>query len=129
MLLPRVRSPFVTAGEVAAIIAAVALAILSVGMLFALASLVTTLRTLRESVEVFRAESLPLVSELRGTVNQANGELERVDNLLATAESVGATVDSASKLAYIFFANPVVKVLAFGAGTGRAYRRLRRGQQ
>ncbi len=118
-----------SAGEVAAIIAALALAILAVGMLFALASLVSTLRALRESVELFRAESLPLVSQLRGTVTQASGELERVDTLLATAESVSATVDSASKLAYIFFANPIVKVLAFGAGTGRAYRRLRRGQQ
>jgi uncharacterized protein YoxC len=119
----------VTAGEVAAVIAAVAVAIISVGMLFALSSLIRTLRALRSSVEQLRTETLPLVSQLRGTVGQANAELERVDNLLSTAESVGATVDSASRLAYLFFANPVVKVLAFGAGTGRAYRRLRRGSQ
>ena len=118
-----------TATEVAAILAAMAVAVLAVGMLFALFSLIATLRLLRSSVEELRTETVPLVSQLRGTVGQANAELERVDNLLATAESVGATVDSASRLAYLFFANPVVKVLAFGAGTGRAMRRLRRGDQ
>ena len=116
-----------TAGEVAAIIASVAVAILAVGMLFALAGLSRTLRELRTSVEQFRSEAVPLVGQLRGTVTQAIAELERVDTLLGTAESIGATVDSASRLAYLFLANPIVKALAFGAGSTRALRRLRRG--
>jgi uncharacterized protein YoxC len=115
-----------SAGEVAAVIASVALTILAVGLLFALASLSRTLRELRTSVEQFRAEAVPLVGQLRGTVNQASAELERVDNLLGTAESISATVDSASRLAYLFLANPLVKALAFGAGSTRALRRLRR---
>jgi len=117
----------VSAGEVAAVIASVAVAILTVGLLFALFSLSRTLRELRTSVEEFRGQALPLVGQLRGTVTQASNELERVDTLLGTAESIGATVDSASRLAYLFFANPLVKALAFGAGSTRAYRRLRRG--
>jgi HAMP domain-containing protein len=117
----------VTVGEVAGIIASVAVAILAVGLLFALFSLSRTLRELRTAVEQFRGETLPLVGQLKGTVTQANAELERVDTLLGTAESIGATVDSASRLAYLFFANPLVKALAFGAGSTRAYRRLRRG--
>jgi uncharacterized protein YoxC len=116
-----------TAGEVAAVIASVAIAILAVAMLFALASLTQTLRELRTSVEQFRSEAVPLVGQLRGTVTQANAELERVDTLLGTAESIGATVDSASRLAYLFLANPIVNALAFGAGSTRALRRLRRG--
>ena len=116
-----------TAGEVAAIVASVALVILAVGLLFALGALSRTLRELRTSVEQFRTEAVPLVGQLRGTVTQANAELERVDTLLGTAESIGATVDSASRLAYLFLANPIVKALAFGAGSTRALRRLRRG--
>ena len=115
-----------TAGEVAAVIASVAVAILAVGLLFALASLSRTLKQLRTTVEQFRSEAVPLVGQLRGTVTQANAELERVDTLLVTAESIGATVDSASRLAYLFLANPIVKALAFGAGSTRALRRLRR---
>ena len=41
-------------------------------------------------------ETLPVVTEMRSTVLQANVELERVDNLLGTAESISSTVDSAS---------------------------------
>lgn len=116
-----------TAGEVAALIASIALALLSVGLLFALSSVTRTMRELRTSVEEFRREAVPLVGQMRGTVLQANQELEKVDGILGTAESITVTVDSASRLAYLFFANPVVKFLAFSAGTARAARRLRRG--
>jgi hypothetical protein len=81
---------------------------------------------LRVSVEELRQETIPLVSDLRNTVGQANAELGRVDTLLNRAESISSTVDSASRLAYLAFSNPLIKALAFGAGTTRAARRLRR---
>jgi uncharacterized protein YoxC len=118
----------VTGGEVAAIIAAVAGAVLAVGLLFALFSLTRTLRALREAVEELRRETLPLVGDVHTTVRQANAELARVDTLLVTAESISETVDSASRLAYLAFSNPVVKALALASGTGRAVRRLRRSR-
>jgi O-antigen ligase len=121
-----VAASTITAGETAAIIASVALAILAVGLLFAISSLLRTLRQLRASLEQFNREAVPLVGDLRSTVGQANAELVRVDGLLGTAENISGTLDSASRLAYLFFANPVVKAMAFGAGTARAARRLRR---
>ena len=93
---------------------------------FALSSLLKTLRGLRVAVEELRREAVPLVSDLRVTVAQANNELARVDTLLGTAESISQTVDSASRLAYLAFSNPVIKVLAFGSGTARATRRFRK---
>ena len=115
-----------TAGEVAAVIAAGAAAILAVGLVFALASFTTTLRTVRTTVEELRRETVPLIASARVTLEQANAELSRVDGLLGTAESVGTTVDSASRLAYLAFANPVIKALALGAGARGALSRLRR---
>ncbi len=115
-----------TGGEVAAIIASVALVVAVVALLFALAALTKTLRTLRTAVEDLHRETLPVLGELRSTVGTANAELVRVDSLLTTAESVGATVDSASRLAYTAFSSPVVKMIALGSGTSRAFRRLRR---
>jgi len=50
--------------------------------------------------------------------------MERVGAVLDTTESVHATVDSASRLAYRAFANPVVKVLAVRAGAATGMRRL-----
>lgn len=116
-------------GEVAAIIAAVAGAILVVGLLFALASFTATLKAMRTTVEELRRETVPLVTDLRQTLEQANAELVRVDGLLVTAESLGTTVDSASRLAYLAFSNPVIKAMAFGAGARGAFRRVRKQRQ
>ncbi|MGH9165881.1 MAG: DUF948 domain-containing protein [Acidimicrobiales bacterium] len=113
-------------GEVAALIAAVAGAMLVVALLFVLSSLTKTLRAVRTTVEDFRAQALPLLVDLRGTVDRANSELERVDGVLGRAETIGGTLDSASRLAYLAFSNPLIKALALGAGTSRAARRLRR---
>ena len=114
-------------GDVAAIIVAVLTSIAVVFLCIALASLTRTMRTLRETVEQLRRETIPVVANMQSTVNQANAELERVDTLLGTAESISATVDSASRLAYLALSNPVIKVMAVGAGTARAARRFRRG--
>ncbi len=90
--------------------------------------LTRTTRALRAAADELHRETVGLLADLRGAVGQANSELERVDGLLGTAESISATVDSASRLAYGTVATPVVKVLAFGAGTRRAARRLRRAK-
>lgn len=115
-----------TAGEVAAVVASVAAALVAVGVLFALSSLSRTLRSVRAAVEELRRETVPLLGDLRATVSQANSELARVDEVLGRAESIGGTVDAASRLAYLAFANPVIKAMALGAGTTRTARRLRR---
>jgi hypothetical protein len=116
----------VSAGEVAAIIIAVVLAVGVAGALLVLRSLSRTLVSLRMAVEELRQNTVPLVHDVHATVRQATTELERVDNLLVTAESISVTVDSASRLAYLAFSNPVIKAAAFASGTTRAMRRLRR---
>lgn len=114
------------AGEVAAVIASVALAILVVGVLFGVGSLIRTLGAVRVAVDDLRRVAVPLLTDVHTAVRQANGDLARVDGLLETAESITGTVDSASRLAYAAFSNPLLKVVAFATGTTRAVRRLRR---
>jgi len=116
----------VSAGDVAAIVVAVASAVLCVGLVLALASLSRTLRSVRLTVEELRQETVPLLGRLRTTIEQANAELNKVDGVLEKAESIGATLDSGSRLAYLAFSNPLIKLMALGAGTRRAARRLRR---
>jgi hypothetical protein len=116
----------VTAGEWAALVAAGAVAVLVFGLLLVLMSLSRTLAALRQTAEELRTTTLPLVAEARNAVTQASAELERVDGLLVTAESISGTVDSASRLAYLAFSNPAVKALAFAAGTTRAARAFRK---
>jgi hypothetical protein len=115
----------VSATELAAVIVAVASVTAVVLLAVALIALTRTLRALREVATLVRTESLPVLNDLHDTVRSANDELERFDRLVSTAESVTGTVDSASRLAYLAMANPVIKGVAFASGTAKAARRLR----
>jgi hypothetical protein len=115
-----------SATDLAAVIVACASVVAVVLLAVALVALVRTLRALREVADLMRTETVPVLDDLRTTVRGANIELERFDRLVTTAESVTGTVDSASRLAYLAMANPVIKGVAFASGTAKAARRLRR---
>jgi hypothetical protein len=112
--------------DTTAVIVAVASGMAVLVLVYAIVQLTRTLTVLRETIEEVRRETLPVVVEMRSAVGQATTDLERVDTLLGTAESISTTLDSASRLAYLTFSNPVIKTLAFASGTGRAARRFRR---
>jgi uncharacterized protein YoxC len=114
--------------ELAALIVAIASVVGVVLLAVALISIQRTLSTLRTAVDELRRETVPVITEMQHTVRQANAELERVDVLLGSAESISATVDSASHLAYLALSNPLIKAMAFAAGTSRATKALRRGR-
>jgi hypothetical protein len=116
----------VAAGDVAAVAAVVVLLVAVVALLVVVRALMRSLRLLDVTVAELRRGTVPLVDDAQRALQRANAELERVDALLDTAQSVGATVDSASRLAYLAFSNPLIKTMAFASGTGRAFRRLRR---
>ena len=113
-------------GEVAAIIASVCAVVAVMLLVFAVVSLTRTLASVRLTVEELRRTSIPVLEDLHRTVASANGELQRMDTLLDSAESVTATVDSASHLAYLAFSNPLIKAMAIGTGTVKAAKALRR---
>jgi len=90
------------------------------------ATLGTTVESVRATAEDVRHETVPLLVQMRGIAERTEAELVRADALLETVTSISATVDSASRLAYLAFSNPVIKALAFGSGTSRAISRFRR---
>ena len=93
----------------------------------AVQSLIVTLRDLRRTVDDLRRETLPVIAELRATVDAANGEIARVDSLLDTAEEVGARVEATSRLAWLVMRNPLVKLASASVAGDRAARRLAAG--
>lgn len=109
---------------VAVALAAVAAA-LAVALVFVLAALTRTIRSLQEVVDDLNREAVPLLADLEGDARKASQGLDRVTDLVGAAESVTRRVDGASKLAYVTLSNPVVKVLAVGHGVGRVGRKLR----
>jgi hypothetical protein len=115
-----------SATELAALIVAIASVVAVVLLALALTSITKTLRAVRDVVELLRTETVPVMNDLGDTVRNANVEIERLGGVLGTAESIGGTVDSASRLAYLAFSNPVIKTMAVASGTSRAARRFRR---
>jgi uncharacterized protein YoxC len=117
-----------SATELASLIVAIASVVAVVLLALGLVAITKTLKEVRATVELLRTETVPVMADLSDTVRAANAELQRVDTLLGTAESISGTVDSASRLAYLAFSNPVIKGIALASGTGRAARAFRRNR-
>ena len=118
-----------SADNVAALVAAIAAGAASLVLVGVVVVLTRRVRELGRTVDELRRETVPLVHGARVVVDQAATEMVRVGDVLDSAEAVSSTVDSASRLAYRAFSNPVVKVLAYSTGIGGALRRFfgRRG--
>lgn len=111
-----------SAGELAAAAVVMGVAVVVVGLLFTMAYAVRALSVFKRSIEEITAETLPMIADMHAAVRHTNVDLEKVDNLIGTADSITATMDSASRLAYTTVSNPLVKALSAGTGIARAYR-------
>ena len=96
-----------------------------VAVLVALQQVLVTVRRVRATLDEVNARAVPLIDELAQSLADANEELARVDRLVGSAESISATVDATSKLAYRALSAPVIKTVAVTSGASRAARRLR----
>jgi predicted PurR-regulated permease PerM len=114
-----------TGSEVAALVVAVTGGIALTVLAFVVVHLLRTVRRLQATVTALQEESLALIEEIQQQSAVARREQERVDNLLRSAESLTATADSATRLAYLTVGSPVVKGLALATGANQAYRRFR----
>lgn len=96
-----------------------------VAVLYALQQTLSTVRKVRETLDAVNDRAVPLLDELAVSLADAQIELARVERLVGSAESISATVDATSKLAYRALSAPVIKTVAVTSGASRAARRLR----
>lgn len=89
--------------------------------------LLTVIRELRHQIDRLDAQLVPLVDDLSRSLADANEELDRIDQLVGSAEAISATVDATSRLAYRALSAPVIKTVAVTSGASRAARRFKRG--
>jgi uncharacterized protein YoxC len=117
----------VTAGELAVVVGTVLCALGFAALVVALVRVLDALRDLRREVEQLRAETGPLLVELRTSVDDARDDLERFDRLVGSAEAISDAVQSTTgRVTRVAFATPVIKTVALATGGSRAARRLRR---
>jgi uncharacterized protein YoxC len=119
----------VTAGQAAALIAALAFAVLVV---FLCTVLSRTHRILSEAerlvVDVHRT-AVPLIEDVRVTLAAVTQELDRVDGILAAAASVSAGVSGVANLVTTAATNPLVKGLSFVAGARATMKSLKKEKE
>jgi hypothetical protein len=96
-------------------------------VLFLCIVLINTFRVLESTkilIDSMREETVPLLREVKGSVERTNRELDRVDVVLvATGEIVGR-VQRISGLIEEAVASPLVKIISLGAGLRRAASRF-----
>lgn len=96
-----------------------------VGLLLATLSMIRSARRLRTLAEEMDDRTDAALAQVADTIRQANDHLARVDQLVGSAEVISERVGSASRLAQTAVSGPLIKAVAFGAGTARAGRRLK----
>jgi uncharacterized protein YoxC len=116
----------VTAGELAIVLGTVLCVIGFAALIVVLVRVLDALRSLEGEVDNLRAETRPLLAELRLSVEDARDDLERFDRVLGSAEAISSNVQGVSRVARAALSTPVIKTVALASGTSRAARRLRR---
>ena len=123
-----------SAGDLVLVVAAVLCTLGFAALIVVLLRVLDTLRTLRGEVSSLRAETGPLLVEMRRTtldaqrtMSDARDDLERFDRVLGSAEAISDAVSGGGRVARVALSTPVIKTAALATGTSRAVRRLRRG--
>jgi hypothetical protein len=118
----------VSAGQIAALIAAGAFVVL-VGLLAV--PLIKLGRTLDEATLAIRKasdESDPLFTGANTTVTHVNAQLERLDGITANAQAVTSNVSALTSLFTATLGGPLVRVAALSYGLSKAMRLRRKNR-
>ena len=113
-------------GGIAAIIAAIAWAFLALALFIVMLNLFRVLESTKMLIDGIRQETVPLLGEVTATVSSVNKELERVDGMMESAGNIVRSAERVSSVIEQAVSNPLVKLISFGAGASRAFRRMRK---
>lgn len=83
--------------------------------------------SLKALVDGVTQETVPLIHDLGATVKGVNREIERVDGIMASVQTVTKNVETISHAVQAAVSNPLVKALAFAAGARRAAKKFKEG--
>jgi uncharacterized protein YoxC len=118
----------VSAGEIAAVVAAGAFALL---VLLLAVPILKLGRTLDETTLMIRKTHegvQPLLTGASATVDNVNKELERVEGITQNAQAMSSNAAALSALVATTLGGPVVKVAAFSYGVRRAAQNRRKAE-
>lgn len=116
-------------GEIAGLIAAIAFVVLVALTAVPLLKLGRVLEEVRLAVRDIGHESVPILTELRGTIRATNDELEKLtlvtDDVATVSRNATVVSENAAQLTTLFSATlggPLIKTAAFTYGIRQAFK-------
>ena len=107
-------------GDAALMILAGFWGLLVLFLCYLLVKTVAVIQSTQMLIDGIRQETVPLLSEVKGSVERANRELDRVDGMLESAGEIVTRVEKLSGLVEQAASSPLIKVISFGAGLRKA---------
>jgi predicted cobalt transporter CbtA len=118
----------VSAGQIAALIAAIAFVVLVVLLAIPLLKLGRTLDEATVAIRKAHEGSAPLLTEAQTTLTSVNTQLDRVDGITSNARTVTSNVSVLTSLFTATLGGPLVRAAAFSYGLNKAIKARRAGK-
>lgn len=110
-----------TAGDTALIIVAALWGALVLFLCLVLANTFRVLESTKMTIDAMREETIPLLREVKTSVEKTNREIDRVDIMLDSANQIVGRVEKLSGLVEEAASSPLVKLISFGAGVRKGF--------
>lgn len=118
-----------SAGQIAALIAAGAFVVLVILLAVPLIKLGRTLDEMSLAIRKASQDADPLLTGAHTTVTQVNTQLERLDGITASAQSVSGNVSALTSLFTATLGGPLVRAAALSYGVSKAVQRRRKSRR
>ena len=109
-----------TGGETALIVLAAFWGLLVLFLCLVLLNTFRVLEATRLTVDAMREETVPLLREIKGSVERTNGHLDRVGHVLYSVGGIVGRVERLTGLIEHAASSPIMKFIAAGAGVKKA---------
>ena len=110
-----------TGGDIALIVLAVGWVLLVLFLCFVLLNTFRVLESTKMTIDAMREETIPLLREVKTSVEKTNREIDRVDIMLDSATQIVGRVERLSGLVEEAASSPLVKLISFGAGIRKGF--------
>lgn len=117
-----------SAGQIAALVAAGAFVVLVLLLAVPLLKLGRTLDEATVAIRKAHEGSAPLLDNAQTTLHQVNTQLERVDGITSSARTVTSNVSVLTSLFTATLGGPLVRAAAFSYGLNKAVKARRAGK-
>lgn len=105
-----------TAGDTALIVLAAFWGLLVLALCIVLLNTFRVLESTKMTIDMMREETVPILREIKTSIEKTNGHLDRVGTVLDSAGSIVGRVEKVSGLVEEAISSPIVKIIGLGAG-------------